>query len=51
MKIDTCVIHLIPPKVKIVNENKFNFLLIGNIMQFKATDITVHPQAGFCSSE
>jgi len=37
MKIDTCVIHLIPPKEKVMDENKFNFLLIGNITPIKRT--------------
>jgi len=35
MKIDSCVIHLIPPEVNVVDDNKFNFLLIGNIKRFE----------------
>ncbi|HSR18172.1 MAG TPA: hypothetical protein VLM39_08800, partial [Ignavibacteriaceae bacterium] len=39
MKIDACVVHLIPPKVKVINDDKINFLLIGNIKRFNPTPV------------
>jgi len=41
MKIDTSVIHLIPPEVKVVIDDKINFLLIGNIKRLNPTAVLV----------
>jgi len=40
---------LIPPKVNVVDENKFNFLLIGNITWLKATAISLSAILRFLS--
>ncbi len=37
VQIDTGVVHVIPPSVKLWLMNKFNFLLIGNIKSLKPT--------------